>query len=401
MMKILITTQSMDIGGVERSLLGLFEAYEGSEIEIDLFLMKHGGEFEQYIPDWIRILPEDPVCASLTTPGLETLKKGHIVLLAKRFIAKIKAGYYVRKNNLAENTVYLSYSHRQLESRFPHLGADQEYDLAISFLGPHYLVADCVDAKKKVAWIHTDYSAIGLDREEDLRIYRKFDYLIGVSQGVCDSFSKIFPEIKGKLRRIENCLPKKQITAWAAEVPVGFDEDEKIRLLSIGRFCYAKNFENIPTVCKILEKKGIDFHWYLIGYGGMEELIRNRIREEGMEDRITILGKKSNPYPYIRSCTAYIQPSRYEGCSVAVREAQLLGKPVIISKFPTSKYQVDEGVDGIILPQDIHEFAVGLAEILSDPDLLDLFRKNCLKNDYSNYQEADTVLSLIADGEEK
>ena len=81
---------------------------------------------------------------------------------------------------------------------------------------------------------------------------------------------------------------------------------------------------------------GLDVTWYLIGYGGDEMLIRQKIAEAGMQDRVIILGKKDNPYPYMRACDLYVQPSRYEGKAVTVREAQLLGKPVVITDYATS-----------------------------------------------------------------
>lgn len=395
MKRILITAQSMDIGGVERSLIGLLEALQNCEVSVDVFLMKHGGDFEKYLPDWVNLLPEDKVCAALTTPGLETLKKGQLGILFRRFLAKEKAKNYVRKNKLGENTIYLTYSHKQLEGFFPELGLSDPYDLAISFLGPHYLVANHVNAKTKVGWIHTDYSSLGLDREEDLYIYQKFDFIAGVSEAVCDSFISLFPELKDRVYVIENCLPKKQILEWSKEAAEGYDSLSPVKLLSIGRFCYAKNFESIPSMAKVLEASGLDFHWYLIGYGGMEQQIRDQIKKEKMEHRITILGKKSNPYPYIRLCSAYIQPSRYEGCAVAVREAQLLGKPVIVSQFPTSYSQVHDGFDGLILPLETEAFATSLSEILHNPHILKRLENNCTKNDYSNFSEADKVLELI------
>ena len=68
-----------------------------------------------------------------------------------------------------------------------------------------------------------------------------------------------------------------------------------------------------------------------------------------MEKHFVLAGKQMNPYPYIKACDIYVQPSRYEGKAVTVREAQILGKPVVITRFPTSSSQLEEGVDGIII----------------------------------------------------
>lgn len=385
----------MDIGGVERSLIGLLEALSTEKLSVDLFMMKHGGQFEKYIPKWVNVLPENKACASLTTPGIETLKKGQLLYLLKRVIAKASAARFVRKNRFEDNQIYLTYSHKFMSKHFPKLGNERPYDLAISFLGPHYLGAYKVNAKKKVAWIHTDYSQIGLDREADLKTYKKFDYLVGVSESVCQSFIQIFPELKERVQTIENILPVNMIYQSARQKINSPYKADELNLLSIGRFCYAKNFENIPMICSNLQKSGLNFHWYLIGYGGMEKAIRDQIRIHHMEDKVTILGKKDNPYPYLSRCDVYLQPSRYEGCAVSVREAQLFNKPVIISKFNTAGSQVNDGVDGLVLSLDSVQFANELRKILNNSELLTKIANGCKLTDHSNRSEVKKVLAML------
>ncbi|MGN0222522.1 MAG: glycosyltransferase, partial [Muribaculaceae bacterium] len=61
------------------------------------------------------------------------------------------------------------------------------------------------------------------------------------------------------------------------------------RLLSIGRFSEAKNYDNLPDICRRVRAKGLDVKWFIIGYGGDEPLIRAKIAEAGMEDHVIIL----------------------------------------------------------------------------------------------------------------
>ena len=135
--------------------------------------------------------------------------------------------------------------------------------------------------------------------------------------------------------------------------------------------------------------------WYLIGYGGDEALIRQKIQEFGMEDHVIILGKKPNPYPYIKACDVYVQPSRYEGKCVAVREAQMLGKPVIITNYATSASQLEDGVDGVIVPVDNEGCARGIADVLSNVNRMKKLSENCCKRDYSNRDEVKKIYALI------
>ena len=142
---------------------------------------------------------------------------------------------------------------------------------------------------------------------------------------------------------------------------------------------------------------GLDVKWYLIGYGGDEPLIRQKIVEAGMEDRVIILGKKDNPYPYMRACDLYVQPSRYEGKAVTVREAQLLGKPVVITNYATSGSQLEDGVDGAIVPMDNAGCAAGIATLLRDPAQMQRLSENCKKRDYTNSAEVEKIYALMED----
>ena len=94
--------------------------------------------------------------------------------------------------------------------------------------------------------------------------------------------------------------------------------------------------------CKKLIQLGYDIKWYIVGYGGEEEYLEKLIKDHNMTDKFILVGKKINPYPYIKKCDIYCQPSRYEGKAVTVREAQILGKPVVITNFPTARSQVHD-----------------------------------------------------------
>ena len=192
-------------------------------------------------------------------------------------------------------------------------------------------------------------------------------------------------------------LPKKCIEKQAKEFDATKEmpDNGSVRFLSIGRYCYAKNFDNIPDICRRLIQKGIKLNWYLIGYGGEEELIRQKIQDADMQNNVFILGKKDNPYPYILACDVYIQPSRYEGNSVTVHEAQLLGKPVIITDYATSDSQLKNGINGVIVPLDNESCANGIVDVLHNKQLLEKLCRNCQNNDYSNSEEIEKFYSLL------
>ena len=143
-------------------------------------------------------------------------------------------------------------------------------------------------------------------------------------------------------------------------------------------------------------KDGIaNVYWYIIGYGVEEELIRKRIQESGMEDYVILLGKKDNPYPYIKACDIYVQPSRYEGKSVTVREAQMLGKPVVVTNYKTATSQIKDGIDGVIVPMDNSGCARGIAKLILDVAKQKAISYYCSTHDFGNTAEVEKIYRLI------
>ena len=142
---------------------------------------------------------------------------------------------------------------------------------------------------------------------------------------------------------------------------------------------------------------GLNIKWYIIGYGGDEEKIIQNIKKNHMEDYVILLGKKTNPYPYIKACNVYVQPSRYEGKCVSVREAQILNKPVIITNYATAKNQLVNGYDGMIVPLENEKCALGIYNVLTNKDLLHTISENTYKSDYSNYDSINDLINLIND----
>ena len=116
-----------------------------------------------------------------------------------------------------------------------------------------------------------------------------------------------------------------------------------------------------------------------------------------MGNHVFILGKKINPSPYIKVCDFYVQPSRYEGKAVTVREAQILCKPVIITDFPTAKSQLKDGYDGIIVPMDNESCAQGIVNFINNKELQKKIIDNLEQNDYSNADEVQKIYKLVGD----
>ena len=399
--RIFINMHYMELGGAERALLGLLNALDTDKVDVDLFLNQHTGEFMPLIPEKINLLPERRGYNAIERPMKQILKERQFGVAIGRLRARRLHKRYHQSLDDREKSFDSSAFHYVAEcvDRYlPTLEDLGEYDLAISFLQPHNIVLNKVKAKKKIAWIHTDYSTVHVNTKLELPVWAGFDYIASISPDCTKSFLKTFPSLENKIIEIENILSSDFIRQQAELLDVS-DEMPKtgINLLSVGRFCHAKNYDNVPDIMKRLLEKGYkDLRWYIIGFGGDEPLIRQKIAEAGMEDHVILLGKKDNPYPYIKACDVYVQPSRYEGKSVTVREAQVLCKPVIVSNYPTAKSQVRDGVDGIIVPQDNEDCARGMADAINNKDVLKSVISYLSTHDYGNESEVEKIYRLLS-----
>lgn len=396
MKRIIIVSHAMEIGGAERALLGLLNSFDYSRYQVDLFLMKQEGDLFKFIPKEVNLLSMNQA-RYLAVPMKSLIPKHEISMLYGRLKAKYLAKKRVEKLGLKkDNQVELTYSHRYTWKYMDDINSDVEYDLAISFLTPHYICSNHVKAKKKIAWIHTDYSTIDIDVETELGMWGGYDYIASISENVTETFLKKFPTLQDKIIRIDNIVTSNMVESQAdEEIDIEFEQEGYLKLLSIGRFSYQKNFDNVPEICKFILKSGLNVKWYLLGFGGDEQLIRDNIEKCGMQEKVIILGKKDNPYPYIKNCDIYVQPSRYEGKAVTVREAQILQKPVIITDYATAYSQIQDGYDGVIVPLDNKECAKGIERVIRDSDLQNKLIENMKKTHYSNEREVEKIYKLM------
>ena len=394
MKKILIVMPSLFIGGAERSLLGLLESFDYTKVEVSLFLYRHEGEFLKYIPAQVHLLPELPQYRTFDVPIKSLLFSTKAVFGAARILSKAAMRLHCMFSHEKSGVwMPMQYISKYLQPLLPQIPGS--YDLGIMFLGVADTLLNKVDAKVKMAWCHTDYDSLYPNKNMDAEVYEKIDYIVNVSDACTDIFKKFYPQFRDKAITIENILAKRMILKEADAQIEDASFDRRPVLLSIGRFNEIKNFHNIPYFCRYLHEHGIPARWYIIGYGADEARIREAIAAEHMEGHVSILGKKDNPYPYIKQCDLYVQPSLLEGKCVTVREAQMLGKPVVITRYATSGSQLEEGVDGVIVPMDNEGCAAGIAALLRDPQKLMQLSNACKKRDYSYAGETEKLYQLM------
>ena len=345
--KMLIIGITMAAAGSEKSFLSFARhAIDYDQYEVDLLLAKKTGDFLSQIPKNIRVL--------------EMGKEGEIFLINRDNAARIIARRYLLKNPLrafsllphiikrktaktaAEKDFASNRMWCELLKKMP--AWDTEYDVALAYWGDHtmFYMCDKVKAKKKIAWLHFDYASPPREDALYLHYFSKCDKVVTVSKKIEASLKQALPEIADKVMTMENIIDAEDILQRASEPCDLADDFQGIRLLTVGRICHQKGYDMaIPAIARLVSEKH-DIKWYIIGDGEAidKENLHERIRQYGLQDRVSFLGIRQNPYPYMKACDIYLQPSRHEGKPIAVEEAKILQKPIVVTDYFSAREQM-------------------------------------------------------------
>ena len=272
------------------------------------------------------------------------------------------------------------------------------YDLASDWHGYGHLissiVAEKVQANKKVMWIHDEKN----DWLNKINKWLcKFDKFYCVSKSCKDIFIKNYPEISKKADVFYNLSDFENIRKKSLEnISLKFSNDN-LNLITVGRLEWQKGYDIAIDTAIILKNKGIDFCWYVIGDGTLKNELQEKIKENNLDDNFKLLGLQKNPFPYIKNCDMYIQPSRHEGYGLSVMEAKILGVICIATNLGCIKEQINEGINGFLCELDPEDFANKIIEVSKNKELIELVKDNLSKENFDYTKEFKKIYKLMED----
>ena len=373
MKKILFVINTLGYGGAERAMLDLFPVLGSEKYEISLFVLTGQGELVHEVPEYVQLINDKYNDASVLTG------EGRKVLMKNVLKAGIGKGLFVRRASyLRKNLRNMKKKGRvqpdKLCWRILSDGAPvqkDEYDLAVAYLegGATYYVADHVKAKKKAAFVHIDYGKAGYGRELDLGCYDSFDHIFTVSDEVKEHFLEVYPEYEEKLSVFHNMVNQDRIRRMA-EQGEDFDDDfNGYRILTIGRLTEQKRYDiAIEALAQLKKICDAPVRWYVLGEGELRESLEQQIRDSGLENDFLLLGVKSNPFPYCKQSDFYVHATGFEGKSIAIQEAQTLGKPILATDCSGNREQIEDGVDGRLCPLTPEDISKQLLWMIEHPE---------------------------------
>jgi len=370
MKKIVFFVESLYCGGAERSLLSLLQNLDRKKYDIDLLVIKKGGEFEKFIPDNINY---------------------NFLDIKYNFLGKLK--FFVnRKTDPHTHTAQIFW--KSFKDQIPIYS--KEYDVAIAWGQGFatYFTGMKINAIRKYAWINTDYNKAGYNYKYDKETYSHFDKIVGVSDFVKESMQKYIDE--SKLLSISNIIDEDDVKVRAKHaIDTIFDTNVK-NIVSVGRLVKLKSFDLSIQVAKNLKDRDVSFKWYIIGEGSERERLEKLIDENDLGKFVILIGFNENPYPYIKACDIYVQTSSFEGLGRTLIEASILKKPIVTTNFPTSYCILENQETGLIVEMNAESVANAILRVLKDDNLrAKLINNLASKENRSKQITLDKVYALL------
>lgn len=384
-MKILIIIPSFSIGGTIVSLHSLLSLMDTSKYEIDVFALSRSGEYLNRLPN-CRVLSEN-VWLSLRYFGSNPLKKFFVRLLRILRVGLSKIGISIVP-------FLCKIGGKQLKT--------DSYDVVISYVESINPIVCYYPARKRIAWIHCDYSrhlALAKTRNEE-NVYIRFEHIICVSGFAKSVFCKFYPDLSSRVHAIHNVINEENIRHQAqkmSDLDPLFKTD-RFTLVSVGRLDPVKQFDKIPYIAAEIKRLTTKpFWWYIIGGGrgfqSMEYQIQNDIINQDVSDNVVLLGEKSNVYPYMAKADLYVSVSLSESFPLVINEAKALGIPIVSNKFGSASESIEDGIDGYIV--SIEKMADVIVRLMGNKFQMQSLKENLLREKYNNSIIVESVNSLL------
>jgi len=363
--KIMFMLINMNIGGTEKALLNMIAEMPRDQYEITIMLLEPRGAFLEMIPAYIQIE---------YLKGYSHIKEFlnkplHLIawklLKAGKALAVISALYlYFLLRVLNNKNAFFKSVLRQ----YPAVGTD--YDIAVAYAGPmdfiSYYVVHKIKSKKKIQWIHFDITRIGFDNRFASKTYKDFDKVFVVSEEGRSKLLQAIPRLKHKVETFKNMISRDLILSLAEE-EIGFEDGfNGIRILTVGRLSKEKGQDlTIPVLERLIEN-GYNVRWYCVGEGVARAQYEHMIQQYQLENDYILLGARINPYPFMKECDIYVQPSRHEGYCITLAEALCFDNPIISTDFTGAREQITHEQSGLIVNFDEDQMYQAVRRLLDD-----------------------------------
>lgn len=378
MKKILFGITGLTLGGAERVLVDLSNRL-CDNYDITIFTIYAKGELEKQLSPKVKL-------KSLYDVRYDELSKKQKILIPLKL--------YFNKKRVYKKKI------------------KGDYDTEIAFLeGPITRLFSVKNKNtRKIAWIHNDISLVfgtgikaKIKKEADRKIYSKYDTLVFVSRDNMRKFREVYKDTVRneylepvKKEIIYNYIESEKVIEKAREKPEIIFDKNKINFVTVARLVPQKAIDRLIRVHSKLIKNNLEHNFYIVGDGPEKEKLEKMIKEYDVSTTFHLLGKKENPYPYIKNADYFCLLSNFEGYGMVLEEAKILGKSIIITNT-AAREAVEKYEDSLIIENNEEKIYEELKKILENHSKNEENKNLQESQKYDNSNIIDKIVKLIGE----
>ena len=380
MKNVLFVVDEKRMGGVSVLLSDILNKINYQNYNIDVLVLHNNGDYLNDLPDSVNIIYGTKFFNTIDFTLKEVLKSKKIGnIISKLRIIFLMKTKLIGKKIIKERKKILN----------------KKYDVEIAFKDGFTAIFTAYgDSIKKYHWLHTDYSMYDCTANYKPlfnEVFPKFDKIIAISSSVLERFKTKYNVIETDV--IFNIIDEEKIINKSNEENVVYDKS-KLNLVSVGRIHNMKGYDRLIDVFHLLNIAGKldNVVLRIIGDGPDFELIKEKVKEYHLEEKVLILGRMRNPFPYVKDSDLFLMCSRYEPFGLVILEALILKVPVLSTDVASIKEIMNDDY-GFMCENNEIALKESLIKIIDNPEVLKEKKKNL-----NNYKyDINTILKQIED----
>lgn len=398
--KVLFVISHYAVSGPAVTLKALLQRVDHSKFEVAVVALSPDGSLRHELNALAQIVDVPTVVTAFTLPARRV---GWALAQLARFSLRLAgAGALVLAQHLLlkqSMKVGRQRLWKKYGTRLPKL--DGQYDVAIGFGSAFttYFVADCVEARRKYHSVIADDRILGTDTGIEAEYFGKIDGALAVSASTARIFGDRYPLMKDKTRVLYNYISEDFDSALKDSVKEQQESQPTSPIIvSSMRLDPLKGLGILLDAAALLQDRGVDFKWLVLGDGPERHKVEQRISTLGLSNSVLLPGFVENPAPIFARAHVFVHPSETEGKSHAIDEAKYMGLPIVVTEFETVGEQVVDGLNGLVTKFSGASVADAVEHILNDVSLRNsIADRNRGTSDSDKNGDLNTYLEMLCE----
>lgn len=357
MKKILLMVDNLDEGGVSKVLFDLLDNIDKKKYDITVMALYNNGLYKDKIKSYGRYR----YCFNPPNEKDNSIK------------SRLYRKYWGGMLRLPESFMYKWF-------------VKEKYDIEIAFIhgwSTKFISASNNKKSKKIAWVHVDLvtwnrvDGVFKNLDHQKNAYSKFDEVLCVSKTVKEGIESKYGVRNAKV--LYNPIDRDKILKLSNEEVDISNDSNKIKLISVGRLSEQKGYDRLLRVFNKLKKEGFNLELILVGSGEKYNELNNYINENGLENSVSLLGYKENPYKYVKSSDLFVCSSLSEGFSLVIGEAMAVGIPVVSVDCPGPNELLGYGDYGNLVKNNEEGLYKGIKELILNKEIYTKYKNKAIE----------------------